>query len=68
MIKLSAVIITLNEEKNIRRCIESLKPVADEILVVDDGKIKGIGNHDELIKTNEIYQEIYNTQQKGVLE
>lgn len=35
MIKLSAVIITLNEEKNIARCIESLKPVADEILVVD---------------------------------
>lgn len=35
MIKLSAVIITLNEEKNIGRCIESLLPVADEILVVD---------------------------------
>ncbi len=47
--------------------ISSVKD-ADEILVVDDGEIKGIGNHDELIKTNEIYQEIYNTQQKGVLE
>ena len=35
MIKLSAVIITLNEEKNIARCIESLLEVADEILVVD---------------------------------
>lgn len=35
MIKLSAVIITFNEEKNIRRCIESVKDVADEILVVD---------------------------------
>lgn len=35
MIKLSAVIITLNEEKNIARCVESLKSVADEILVVD---------------------------------
>ena len=35
MIKLSAVIITLNEEKNIARCIESLKSIADEILVVD---------------------------------
>ena len=41
---------------------------ADEILVVDDGEIKGIGNHEELMQTNEIYQEIYNTQQKGVLE
>ncbi|MEM9720342.1 MAG: glycosyltransferase family 2 protein [Bacteroidota bacterium] len=33
--KLSAVIITFNEEKNIRRCIESLKNVADEIVVID---------------------------------
>lgn len=35
MIKLSVVIITLNEEKNIARCIQSVAPVADEILVVD---------------------------------
>lgn len=35
MIKLSVVIITFNEEKNIRRCIESVLDVADEILVVD---------------------------------
>ncbi len=41
---------------------------ADKILVIDDGQIKGIGNHNELIKSNEIYQEIYKTQQKGVLE
>lgn len=47
--------------------ISSVKD-ADKILVVDDGQIKAIGTHDELIETNEIYQEIYNTQQKGVLE
>lgn len=35
MIKLSAVIITFNEEKNIERCLMSLKPVADEIVVLD---------------------------------
>ena len=35
MIKLSAVIITLNEERNIGRCIASLQGIADEILVVD---------------------------------
>ena len=35
MIQISAVIITYNEEKNIRRCIKSIKPVADEIIVVD---------------------------------
>ena len=33
--KLSAVIITKNEEQNIRRCLESLQDVADEIVVVD---------------------------------
>lgn len=35
LIKLSVVIITLNEEKNIARCIESARGIADEILVVD---------------------------------
>ena len=35
MISLSVVIITFNEEKNIGRCLESVKPVADEIVVLD---------------------------------
>lgn len=35
MIKLSAVIITFNEEKNIERCLNSLKEIADEIVVLD---------------------------------
>ena len=35
MATISAVIITYNEESNIGRCIDSLKPVADEIIVVD---------------------------------
>jgi len=37
MVKLSVVIITLNEEKNIGRCLESVKGIADEIVVVDSG-------------------------------
>ena len=41
---------------------------ADKILVIDDGQIKGIGTHEELMESNEIYQEICNTQKKGVLE
>ena len=41
---------------------------ADEIIVLDDGKIDSVGNHDELMQTSEIYQEIYKTQQKGVME
>ncbi len=35
MEKLSVVIITFNEEKNIGRCIDSVKDVADEILILD---------------------------------
>lgn len=41
---------------------------ADEIIVLDDGKIDSVGAHDELMQTSEIYQEIYKTQQKGVTE
>src|SRR5271156_1405330 len=35
MIKLSVVIITFNEEKNIERCIRSVEGIADEVVVVD---------------------------------
>jgi len=35
MISISAVIITFNEERNIARCIESIKEVVDDIVVVD---------------------------------
>lgn len=35
MKKLSVTIITLNEEKNIKRCLDSVLPIADEIVVVD---------------------------------
>lgn len=38
---------------------------ADRIVVLDDGKINGIGTHAELLKTNEIYQAVYRTQVKG---
>ena len=34
-VKISAVIITFNEERNIERCLKSLIDVADEVLVVD---------------------------------
>ena len=38
---------------------------ADKIIVLDDGKIDGIGNHEELIKTNNIYREVYESQTGG---
>ncbi|NLA78265.1 MAG: ABC transporter ATP-binding protein [Erysipelothrix sp.] len=44
--------------------IESIKD-ADFIIVMDDGKIDGLGNHDELLANNLIYQEVYYSQQKG---
>lgn len=38
---------------------------ADQIIVLDDGKISGIGNHNTLLGQNEIYQDIFQLQQKG---
>ncbi len=39
---------------------------ADMIVVLDDGKISGVGTHEELMKTNQIYREVYQSQQEGV--
>lgn len=41
---------------------------ADRIIVMDGGKINGIGTHEELMKSNEIYREVYDSQQKGADE
>lgn len=38
---------------------------ADQILVLDDGKIAAIGKHEKLLKTCDIYREVYRSQQKG---
>lgn len=40
---------------------------ADKILVMDEGKIKAMGTHAELLQTNEIYQDLYDTQVKGAI-
>lgn len=47
--------------------ISSVKD-ADKIIVLDEGKIESIGNHEQLMQSSEIYQEIYKTQQRGVME
>ena len=38
---------------------------ADRILVLDNGRISGFDTHENLLRTNAIYQEIYETQTKG---
>ena len=49
MIKISGLVITFNEERNIKRCLESLQKVCDEIIVIDSGSID---------KTQEICHEL----------
>ena len=38
---------------------------ADMIIVMDNGEINGIGTSEELLRTNEIYREVYESQVKG---
>ena len=38
---------------------------ADRIIVMDGGRIDAVGTHEELLKSNKIYQEVYDSQQKG---
>lgn len=38
---------------------------ANKIIVLDNGTVNGIGTHDQLLKTNEIYREVYESQVKG---
>ena len=38
---------------------------ADRIIVMEDGKINGFDSHEELLKNNEIYREVYESQTEG---
>lgn len=41
---------------------------ADRIIIMNDGKIDDIGNHEQLMERNEVYRDLYNTQMEGVRE
>ncbi len=40
---------------------------ADEVIVLDDGRIDGVGRPEELLRSSQIYREVYESQQKGVI-
>ncbi|HOR21493.1 MAG TPA: ABC transporter ATP-binding protein, partial [Ruminococcus sp.] len=41
---------------------------ADRIIVMDNGRISDVGTHEELLRSSEIYREVYDSQQKGADE
>lgn len=72
--------VDMNTDRKIRRGFKEYIPAttkiiiaqrivsvmdADRIIVMDDGKITAIGNHDELMNSSDIYREVYNSQQGG---
>ncbi len=69
--------LDFSTEKELRKAVGSIKKdkiiffvsqragtiqAADRIIVMESGSVAGIGTHDELLKTNEVYQEIYKSQ------
>ena len=39
---------------------------ADQIIIMEDGRVPAVGNHETLLASDPIYQEIYSSQQEGV--
>ena len=63
----SFVVPVYKAEKDLCRCLDSIlnQTVSDwELILVDDGKIIGMGTHEELLKTNEMYKTLYHLELK----
>ena len=45
--------------------VSLLLRTADQIIVLDEGEIKAIGRHEELMQSSDIYREVYESQKKG---
>ena len=57
---------TKDQKNEIEKLLKiELKKLDKKIIVLDDGKISGIGTHEELLENNEIYADVYNSQVKG---
>lgn len=66
LVKISGVIITLNEERNIERCLKSLLPVCDEIVLIDSGSTDKTKEICENYNATFIYQKFLGyTEQKN---
>ena len=64
--KLRKELKTITEDKTVLIVAQRISTImnADQIIVLNDGKIDQIGTHEELLKTNKIYQEVYYTQNR----
>ena len=61
------IIPTYNEKENIEKIIRAVFGLEKQfdILVIDDGKISGLGTHEELLKSNAMYKETFEAQNNG---
>lgn len=69
MNKISAVIITKNEERNIERCIQSLLPVVDEVVIVDSIELckdKKSSSKKDLLLAEKAYRLIQSEKMKNI--